>query len=119
MNATLITKLSLLLTAGALTVAGYAQATETQKVGTVGLIRTHDVTLGLDWFGLAGLTSWSSCPSVSGYVVLKVKDDDKGKRMMSLVTAAFLAGRQITVDIDDTFKDPNGYCYVKWLQVPN
>ncbi len=108
MNAMLRTKLSLLLAAGALTVAGSARATEQTAVNTVHFIRTHDS--GLDWFSLSGFfSSTTTCPTYSGYVVLKVRDDEKGRRMMALVTAAYLAGKSITVDIDDGLKDSDGY----------
>jgi hypothetical protein len=111
-------KLSLLLVAVLSAVGGVAQATQEAHLGKVQFIRSHDISVSLDWFAVDTATSTSTtCPSSLGFVVFRLRDDDRGKRMLSLVTAAMLAGKTIQVYIDDGLKDPLGYCYVRYIDV--
>lgn len=86
--------------------------------GPVGILRSHDSSLGVnvDWFGLAGVSSLGRCPTSNGYVVFRIKDDEKGQRQFAIVLAARTNGATISVQIDDTYVDPTGYCYAQFVQ---
>jgi hypothetical protein len=86
--------------------------------GTVYILRSHDSCCGgVDWFSLVGVTSLGACKAADGgYVVLKLRDDAKGSRMLTLVLAAKVSGAPITVFVDDTLTDSSGYCYALAVQ---
>jgi hypothetical protein len=87
--------------------------------GTVYLLRSHDLRLGadVDWFSLVGVSSLGVCKTdEGGYVVLKIRDDQRGQRMFTLVLAAKTSGTPLSVQVDDTVTDSGGYCYVQFIQ---
>ena len=84
--------------------------------GAVYTLRSRDSVLGVDtdWFSVVGVTSLGTCRTAdAGYVVLKLRDDAKGQRMFSLVLSAKAAGAILTVRVDDTVLNPEGYCYAR------
>lgn len=96
--------------------AGAATVTQT---GTVELIRVHDSatfpTDGMDWMAVQGLpTTGHSCATNDGRVVLLIRDDQRGQRMMSLATSALLSGKNVRVSIDDTKKrSGSNFCFLQ------
>jgi hypothetical protein len=93
--------------------AAPAHAAVFTGTGTVYTVRSRDSTLGVntDWFSLVGVTSLGTCPTAdAGYVVLKMRDDTKGQRMLALALEAKAAGTTLTVQVDDTIRNSEGYC---------
>lgn len=85
--------------------------------GKVSTLRSHESSLGPnnDWFALKGLDSAGACPSDDGGVVIRLKDDEKGKRQFSMVMAAYMADKTVRVHIDDNLKDQHGYCFLRYV----
>lgn len=101
-------------------VAISANAATFNYTGEVALLRSHDIGLGLnsDWIALKGFGSAGICGiSDEGYVVLRIKDDDHGKRQFSLALSAFMSGKQVGVNVDDTLKDASGYCFLRYINL--
>jgi len=94
-----------------------ALATFYAGTGTVAAIVTNDSTWGADqdYFVLAGVTSLGTCPTQGGMVVFRLKDDAKGQRQFAVILATKVSGSQVTADVDDAFKDSQGYCYLRHL----
>lgn len=95
-----------------------AYATRTEYTGTVAYMRVHDLSAeGADksWFTLNGFTSFGTCGLSNGGVLLKIKDDENGKRHFAMLTAAHIAGKRVRVGVDDVRKDNNGYCILWYL----
>jgi hypothetical protein len=71
-----------------------------------------------DWFSLVGVTSLGACRTIpsSGYVALRIRDDAKGQRMFANLLAAKTSGTPLTVWVDDTITDSDGYCFVLNMQ---
>ena len=82
--------------------------------GTVSTIQVFDSVYGtdVDWFSLTGVASLGTCKTAGGFVVLRIRDNPKGQRMFTLVLAARTSGTSLTVSVDDTMKDPSGFCFV-------
>jgi len=97
-----------------------AQAARTEYTGTVAIIRVHDSVEGANksWFTLDGFTSWGSCGTSNGGVLLRLRDDENGKRQFAMLTAAEVSGRKVRVGVDDTLKDNLGYCWAWYLDFP-
>ena len=102
-----------------LTASGLSVAAPMDVVSTVKLLRSHDSSwfANVDWFALDGVTSLGGCPTYNGYVVFRLKDDERGKRQFTTVMSAKLASAPVTVDVDDTYLDSSGYCLVKFVQL--
>lgn len=98
---------------------GTAHAAPYMVTAQIHFLRSHDQRFGvdMDWFALAGVTSLATCPAHSGYVVFRIKDTGRGQRHFSMLLAAKTAGQAITVSVDDSFKDPNGYCWVDFIHM--
>src|SRR6266404_1254714 len=93
---------------------GYA--TLYSATGTIYLLRSHDSRYGAnaDWFSLVGVSSLGLCKTLDGgFTVLHIRDDQKGQRMFTLVLAAKTSGTPLTVWVDDTVVDVNGFCFVQ------
>jgi len=63
------------------------------------------------YFFLSSVPSLGTCGVSSGLVMLRTKDVDKN--ILSVVISAFLSGKKVIAFVDDTIKDPQGYCYVQ------
>lgn len=101
-----------------------ARAATVTRTGTVNVIRVHDgVTYSAvadDWIAVQGFTTTGhSCGTdTEGRVVLLIRDDQRGQRMMSLATSALLAGKNVTVTVDDTKKKSGtGFCFLQYISL--
>lgn len=94
-----------------------AHAAPYEPTSTVLFIRSHDTSFGanVDWFAMQGVTSAGNCAKDNGLVVFRFKDDLRGQRHFAMLLAARQTGTPVTVSVDDTNHDGNGYCYVRWI----
>lgn len=90
-------------------------ATGTSASGTVDklVIRTGDAS-DEGYFTLNGVTSISgvSCGTTGGLVRFRIKHDSSRDNIERAVTAAFLAGKSISVEVDSNNKD-GAACYAE------
>lgn len=70
-----------------------------------------------DFIILDGFTSAGTCPLSGGLVVARFRSDEKGSRTFSLGLAAKMAGKKITLSVNDDVKNGNGFCYVHSLMI--
>lgn len=101
--------LAMLLMSG----AAASAPTNTVVSGTVSKVRSHDSSLfpgDVDWFTINTLTSSGTCKKDGTQVVLIIKEGAQGTREMSVITAAMLSGKPLTVVVNDSTAT-NGYCY--------
>lgn len=91
-------------------------ATQYSASGTVAVLRSHDVALSSDWFELTGVTSLGTCPTYNGLVLVALKDDDRALRHFAMVLSAKRAATALTVWVDDSVVNSNGFCYVRYMQ---
>jgi hypothetical protein len=107
--------------AATLLLATQASATTVSHTGLVSVVRTHDSasfpSSSEDWIAVQGLSSAGhTCSTSGGKVVLLVRDDERGKRMMSLATSALLSGKTVSVTIDDTKKRAGtNFCLLQYI----
>lgn len=96
-----------------------AHAATVTHTGTVNIIQTYNSDFAEDWISVQGLTtSGHTCTADSGRVVLLIKDDSRGQRMMSIATAALLSGKTVTVNLNDTKKRAgSNYCYLQHIAI--
>ena len=66
---------------------------------------------------LNGFTSAGTCGTENGFVVIRVRDDERGKKQFSLLMAAKLAGKEVTVRLREDRVDANGQCYLDVLTI--
>ncbi len=102
-------------------VCGYpAAATATQLYVTSQLayFRVADTTQGVDkdYFALSGVSSLGSCGVYQGQVLFILKDDAKGARQYAFVLSALRSGAPLTVYVEDTYRNGDGYCYVRTVE---
>jgi hypothetical protein len=65
-------------------------------------IATHETQHnGSNWFELVGVTTLGTCPKNNNRILLAIADDERGRRQLALLTAAFLAGKNVVVTVDD------------------
>lgn len=109
---------------GALLFSVHAHATTVTRTGTVTMIRVHDGTtysaVADDWIAIQGFTTTGhTCGTdTAGRVVLLIRDDQRGQRMMSLATSALLSGKAITVTVDDTKKKSGtSFCFLQYMDL--
>lgn len=81
-----------------------------------------NASLPFTWLAITNVTSIGSCKMytpipgyVQPFVVLDVQDNT-GQPMYAMLLAAQLAGSTVTVVVDDTVVDGNGYCIVEAVQ---
>ncbi len=106
--------------------AGEVSAATARGIGVpVRAMANSTYSKWIDSFDLNGVTPQSlgvNCPADSnGFIGLSIAMpgtastvDPTGDRLWSLVLAAEVAGKPITVSIDDTKKDVNGNCLAIW-----
>ena len=98
--------------------ANVASATPTYVTGQLAYFRTADSGTGTDkdYFALAGVSSLGGCGTYQGSVIFILRDDAKGNRQFAFVLSALRAAAPLTVYVDDGYKNPDGYCYVRTLE---
>ncbi|PCI48216.1 MAG: hypothetical protein COB43_09415 [Oceanospirillales bacterium] len=84
------------------------------KKGTIEYIRVHDESIAsweppVFWFTLNGVTSAGSCPAWNGNVLFVATS----QYTYSLIMAAYMAGKEMALGYDDTYKHASSYCIVK------
>jgi hypothetical protein len=85
--------------------------------GEVLKIRSHDTSVGIDndWV-MIDASSAGSCRKVSGKVVFSLKNDDKGKRHLSILLSAKMANKQVTIGYDDVALN-SYYCSIRYIDI--
>ena len=65
---------------------------------------------------IVGFTAAGSCHvDGSGLVPVLIKSDEKGKAQYSMALSSYMSGKTINIQVDDTNKDANNYCYLRWI----
>jgi hypothetical protein len=96
------------------------QAATFSFTGSVKTIRTHDIKFGenVSWITLEGFTSAGTCKTRgNGHVLVRLKNDETGKRAYSAALSAKMASKTITVYVDDTQKDIDGIFLLEYIDV--
>lgn len=67
---------------------------------------------------LSGLDSAGTCYQNAGkrLVVLSIPSDAKADAMYSLLLAAYMSGKKVSVGVDDAKVDNDGYCIIQDLR---
>jgi len=92
------------------------QSTAALTVAQVNASRSPtNVNNHLSSIELTGLSTFLTCLAWNGRVILRVGDADKN--MMSVVLAAFLSGKKVTVLVDDAVKDAGGFCFAQMVSI--
>lgn len=101
-----------------------AMATRGRVTGIPVRVQADSANIGFwDGFDVSGVTSFGTCPTDNnGLVAVTIarpgtstSPDPSGGRLWALALAAEEAGRPVTLLLDDTDKDPFGYCEVIWM----
>ncbi len=104
-----------------LSVAAFpVSATEYTFTGTVQKIFALDkVAYGADksHILIAGFSSAGTCPTNDGLIVLALRDDDGGRRQLSVALSAKLTNRPVVIRAEDAIKNTGGQCYLKYLEL--
>jgi hypothetical protein len=103
--------------------AAQANATTAVLSGTVKDVTSYDSVsnpsvsdyITVNVVGTGGTT----CHTTGGRVILMVRDDDRGKRMIAIATAALLSGKTVSVSIDDTKVIATNYCALQYITITN
>jgi hypothetical protein len=97
-----------------MTASSSAQAASFNATGRVNNVAIFDQTQVQmpSTFTLVGVSSLGSCGTLFGFVLLRLKDDLHGQRMYAAVLAAAASGSQLSVNVEDTYRDSAGFCYV-------
>jgi len=104
--------------------ASSAMATRMRVTGVPVNVQANSPTsYWKDGFDVSGVTSMGTCPLDSnGFVAADIarpvttsSTDPSGSRLWALVLAAELAGKPVTVLLDDTNKDAQGNCIAIWI----
>lgn len=102
-------------------VCGYpaaAAATQLYVTSQLAYFRVADTTQGTDkdYFALSGVSSLGNCGVYQGQVLFILKDDVKGTRQYAFVLSALRSGAPLTVYVEDSYKNGDGYCYVRTVE---
>jgi hypothetical protein len=114
---TIMRKIALLLLSA---VAIHAHAAEYTATGLVQKIFALDkIAYGVDksHILIAGLSVAGSCPTNDGLVALVLRDDDGGRRQLSVALSAKLTNRSVVIRVEDVLKNAGGQCYLKYLEL--
>ena len=93
---------------------------EYQSQGKVASIVAADVNLAgpdTDWVAVEGFTTAGSCGTDGTHVIMRLRDDSRGNRQLSIAMSAYMAGKTVLVSVDDTVKDASGSCFLRWLKL--
>lgn len=110
----------LLATLALIALTHYSHATAYNVTAQVKQINSLDrVTYGTnaDSFSLIGFSSAGSCATGDGLIAITLRDDEGGKRQMSILLSAKAAGLPVSVRVDDTVKNGAGFCYLQVLSI--
>lgn len=66
---------------------------------------------------IAGLSVAGTCPTNDGLIALALRDDDGGRRQLSVALAAKLTNRPVVIRVEDLNKNGSGQCYLKYLEL--
>lgn len=97
-----------------------ANAAEFTATGLIQKIFALDkVAYGVDksHILIAGLSVAGTCPTNDGLVALVLRDDDGGRRQLSVALSAKLTNRSVVIRVEDAFKNSGGQCYLKYLEL--
>lgn len=89
--------------------------------GDIKFITSHDSQLGanIDWIGIEGFTSAGQCGVDSGVVVIRLRDDERARRHLSMAISAYMVGKPVSGKVDDSVRDSGGYCFLKYIKYSN
>jgi hypothetical protein len=99
------------------TIATPASATTGTISGKVIRILVPSTGNGSSFFMLSGTNIVGNCTNDGSHTLALFPDDDRGKQMLSLVQAAWLSGKSLTVTLDDNVATTN-YCFARSLNFP-
>jgi len=68
---------------------------------------------------LEGVVNNGLCLASSNKLSLIIKDDSRGKAQYSLAISAMMANRQVTIEINDSLRDPGNRCYLRSISINN
>ena len=88
------------------TQAGIATLPSPTRVLSIS-VRDGELHDGPSWF-MIDATSLGTCPAFRGNIIIALDDDEDGRRQLSLVTSALLAGSDVDVVVDDRVRTPSG-----------
>jgi hypothetical protein len=94
-----------------------AFATVSSATGTINTLAAQDssaIGADKDYVLVNGFTSAGTCPTSGG--LMRIRADAQGRNEMSILLSAYLAGREVTVSVDDAFKT-TGDCYLRFVKV--
>jgi hypothetical protein len=112
--------LSTLAIAIAVASAAPASAASGLITGTVARIKIQSTSTGTSFFALKSSATVGQCTVDNGNTLALFPDDDRGKAMLSVVTAALLSGKSLTVMLDDTDTQSGWgvlYCWAQYVQL--
>ncbi len=86
--------------------------------GEVSKIRSHDTSLSTDgdWVSIDTIDAPGSCLLFDGKATFSMKGDDRGSRHLSILLAAKLAGKSVTIGYDDVSLNPY-YCAIRYVDI--
>jgi hypothetical protein len=95
------------------------EATGTTFTGTINSVWAQDNTMGAntDFIRVSSATSLAGCQVDEGFLNLRVKDDIRGTRSLSIALTAFSTGSTVTVYVDNANKASDGTCYLGWIKL--
>lgn len=108
------------LTAMLCTAASVTQSAEYFFSGTVAkIIAVDSRAYGVDMSHIlvTGLASAGSCPTNDGLVALVLRDDEGGRRQLTVALAAKASNSVVYVRVNDDYQRPGGSCYLKYIEV--
>jgi hypothetical protein len=94
-----------------------AQAAALSVTGHLNNVAVFDPTQNVspNSFTLVGVGSLGNCATFFGFVFFRMKDDLHGQQMYAIALAAAASGSTVGVNVDDTYRDSSGFCYVTGL----
>jgi len=93
-----------------------ASAVTGEVTGQINTIRSHDLSVSSDWISLTNVTA-GSCGQSGGNAAFLFKDDERGKRHLSIAIAAKLAGKAVSIGYDDTGLQSGGFCFIRYIDL--
>ena len=88
--------------------------------GKVAKIKIQSSIQGSSYFQLKSTSAVGRCTADGGNVLALFPDDDRGKAMLSVVSAALLSGKSLGVWRDDTVISTAGgvsYCFAQYVDL--
>lgn len=70
-----------------------------------------------DSFSITGFGAAGSCALNDGLVGIVLRDDEGGKRQLSILLSARMSNIPVTVRVDDSVKNSAGYCYLQLISL--